>query len=90
MQFFLHEIVARIMAIYLCVDCYRFLRNALAERKIAYVNDSAVDWLLVDWSKMSIQRDTAPIQYWTTIVLRAIGFAACIVIAIFGWYQPTT
>lgn len=77
MQFFLHEIFARVVAIYLCVDCYRVLRNALAERKIAYINDSTMDWLLFDWSKISIQRDTAPIQYWTTIGLRAVGFAAC-------------
>ncbi len=34
MQFFLYEIVARIVAIYLCVDCYRKLRNGLVERKI--------------------------------------------------------
>jgi hypothetical protein len=34
MQFFLYEIVARIVAIYLCVDCHRKLRNGLVERKI--------------------------------------------------------
>lgn len=88
MQFFFHEIVARVVAIYLCVDGYQVLKGAVAERKIGYFNDSAVDWLLVDWSRVSIQRDTAPIQYWTTYVLRAIGLAACVVIAIFGWYQP--
>ena len=36
MQFFLYEIVAGIVAIYLCFDCSRKLRNGLVERKIAF------------------------------------------------------
>jgi hypothetical protein len=36
MQFFLYEIVARIVAIYLCVDCSGRLWRGLVERKIAY------------------------------------------------------
>ena len=39
MQFFLYEIVARIVAIYLCVDCSRKLWHGLVERKIAYFNN---------------------------------------------------
>jgi hypothetical protein len=42
MQLFLYEVVARIVAIYLCVDCWRKLRNGLAERKIAYYNTRLV------------------------------------------------
>ncbi len=38
MQFFLYEIVTRIVAIYLCVDCSRKLWCGLVERKIAYFN----------------------------------------------------
>jgi len=33
MQFFLYEVVARIVAIYLCVDCSRRLWYGLVERK---------------------------------------------------------
>jgi hypothetical protein len=44
MRFFLYEIVARIVAIYLCFDCSRKLRNGLVERKIAYFNDNFLDW----------------------------------------------
>jgi len=33
MQFFLYEIVARIVAIYLCFDCSHKLRYGLVERK---------------------------------------------------------
>jgi hypothetical protein len=36
MQFFLYEIVARIVAIYLCVYSIRKVRSGLVERKITY------------------------------------------------------
>ena len=90
MQFFLHEIIARIVAIYLCVDCGCKLRNGFVDRKIAYFNDDFIDWLLVDWSKIIIHRDSAPIRYWITIGLWIISLVACLVVAIFGWWQPNT
>jgi hypothetical protein len=46
MQFFLYEIVARIVAIYLCFDCYRKPRHGLAERKIASFSSDPVNWFL--------------------------------------------
>jgi hypothetical protein len=88
MQFFLYEIVARIVAIYFCVDCSRTLWSGLVERKTAYFNTDLIDWLLVDWSKMIIHRDAAPIRYWITIGLRTIALVGCLVVAIFGWWQP--
>jgi hypothetical protein len=88
MHFFLYEIVARIVAIYLCIDCSRKLWRGLVERKIAYFNDDFIDWLLVDWSKVITLRDTTPIRYWIQIGLRAIGLAGCCFVAIFGWWQP--
>ena len=90
MQFFLYEIVARVVAIYLCVDCWRIIRNGLVERKIAYINDDFIDWLLIDWSNWFIDRDAAPVRYWITIGLRIIGLVRCLVVAIFGWLQPNT
>jgi hypothetical protein len=42
MQFFLYEIVARIVAIYLCVYCSRKLWYGLAERKIAPTEGGAL------------------------------------------------
>jgi hypothetical protein len=45
MQFFLYEIVARIVAIYLCVDCSRTLWRGLVERKIRSFNPEFLDWL---------------------------------------------
>jgi hypothetical protein len=61
MRFFLYEIVARIVAIYLFVDYSRKLWHGLVERKIGYVVRDGdflsllLDW--VDWSKLVIYRD---------------------------------
>jgi hypothetical protein len=83
MQFFLYEIVARIVAIYLCVDCSRKLWYGLVERKIAYYR---LDW----WSNLFAHRDAAPVQYWIQIGIRIIILVACFFVAIFGWWQPNT
>ena len=85
MQFFLYEIVARIVAIYLCVDCSRKLWHGLAERKITYFNDN-----FLDWSNWVAHRDATPVQYWIQIGIQTIALVACLVVAIFGWLQPNT
>ena len=46
MQFFFYEIVARIVAIYLFIDCCRKLCYGLNERKIAYFNPDFLNWFL--------------------------------------------
>jgi hypothetical protein len=58
MQFFLYEIVARIIAFYLLVDTSRQLRRGLAERKIRYFNSN-----LLSWSTWIADRDATPVQY---------------------------
>jgi len=83
MRFFLYEIVARIVAIYLCFDCSRKLRNGLAERKIAYFHGN-----FLDWSNWVADRDAAPVQYWIQIGFQIIILVACLFVAIFGWWQP--
>ena len=90
MQFFLYEIVARIVAIYLCVYCSRKLWDGLVERKIAYFNDDFIGWLLLDWSKVVAHRDATPIRYWILIGLRITCVAGCLGVAIFGWWHPNT
>jgi hypothetical protein len=88
MQFFLYEVVARIVAIYLCVDCSRKLWHGLAERKIAYFNPDVLNWFL-DWSNWAADRDAAPVAYWIQIGIRIITLVACVFVAICGW-QPST
>ena len=88
MRFFLYEIVARIVAIYLCVDCSRKLWHGLVERKIAYFNDDFLDGLLIDWSKWVAHREAAPVRYWIQIGLRITMLVACLFVAIFGWWHP--
>jgi hypothetical protein len=93
MQFFLYEIVARIVAIYLCVDCYRKLRDGLAERKIASYSSDPVNWILDAFMDPSIhvaQRDTAPVRYWIVMGLQAFALVGCLGVAIFGWWHPNT
>jgi hypothetical protein len=91
MQFFLYEIVARVVAIYLCVDCYRKLRHGFAERKIMAYSSDPVNWVLDSFQDPSIRvahRDDAPIRYWTVMGLQMIALVACVVVAIFGWFHP--
>ena len=91
MQFFFYEIVARIVAIYLCVDCYRRIRNGLVERTIAYYsNGDLLVWLIFDSSRWVSHRDTTPVRYWIQIGLHMIALVACLVVAIFGWWPPNT
>ena len=93
MQFFLYEIVARVVAVYLCVDCYRKLRDGLAERKIASSSSDPVNWILDAFMNPSIhvaQRDTAPVRYWIVMGLQMTAMAGCCVVAIFGWWHPNS
>jgi|HubBroStandDraft_5_1064220.scaffolds.fasta_scaffold1063143_1 hypothetical protein len=85
MHFFLYEIVARIVALYLLIDTIHELRDGLAERKIRYWNPS-----LVNWRRDIAERDTAPVIYWIQIGFRVIALVACFLLTIFGWWQPGT
>ena len=90
MQFFLNEIVARIVAICLCAYCGRILWHGLVERKIAYFNDDILDGFLIDWSKVIAHRDATPVRYWIQIGLQIFIVVGCFFVAIFGWWQPNT
>jgi hypothetical protein len=83
MQFFLYEVVARVVAIYLFVDCSRTLWHGLVERKIAFFNSD-----LLDWSNRVAHRDATPVQYWIQIAIPISILVACLFVAIFGWWRP--
>jgi len=91
MQFFLYEIVARAVAIYLCVSCGRKLWYGFVERKIECFNPdligSFLTWLI---NQSVVYRDTTPVRYWIEIGLQIFILAACLVVAIFGWWHPNT
>jgi hypothetical protein len=94
MQFFFYEVVARIVAIYLGVDCIRKLQSGLVERKITSffhctdILDLVFDGLL-GWPSQVFHRDTAPVRYWMEMGHQAVAFLACLVVAIFGWWHPS-
>jgi hypothetical protein len=90
MQFFLYEIVARIVAIWVGYSCGRTLWNGLTERKIQYYNDDFIDGLFVDWSKVIADRERTPVRYWLQIVLWTFAVLGCLGVAIFGWWHPNS
>ena len=86
MRLFLYEVVARIVAIYLCYDCGRRIWHGLVERKITLINTDLLDW----WTPSQVlDRDTAPVRYWLIMGTQAFAMLACLVVAIIGW-QPKT
>jgi hypothetical protein len=93
MQFFLHEIVARVVAIYLFVDGSRALWIALAERKTWFLYYDVIDRLsLMDRffrvPEWTVNRDSAPFRFWFLISGQVFTLIACLVMAIFGWWTP--
>jgi hypothetical protein len=92
MQFFLYEIVARVVAIYLCVDCCRRIKSGFVEGKIEYTsNGDLLDWLMIfDRSRWVAYRDTTPVRYWIQIGFQMIALVACLGVAILGWWHPNT
>jgi hypothetical protein len=88
LQFFLTEIVARLVAVYLCVDSIQILRRSFAERKIEYVESDWMTWLVRgDWVA---DRDATPIFYWMQICSHITAVTVCTVVAIFGWWVRET
>jgi len=87
LEFFLYEVLARVVAIYFLIDTSRVLWLGLTQRKTAVQNYLFMDmfWRLPDWSA---ERNTAPWQYWWLISGHVFILACCLVIAIFGWYVP--
>jgi hypothetical protein len=93
MQFLLYEVVARIVAVYLCVECYRELQNGLVERKITIFSADFMNWILdsfLDESIKVVHRDTAPVRYWIQIGIQLSLVVGCLGVAIFGWWHPNT
>jgi hypothetical protein len=88
MQFFLDEIVARVVAIYLFIDCRRIIKDGLAEGKIRSFNPDLLDWSR--WSNSLVYKDVSPIMYWFQIGIRAFTLMGCLEVAIFGWWRPAS
>jgi hypothetical protein len=89
LQFFLTEIVARAIAVYLCFDSIGILQRAFAERRIEYVETALIS-ILLGSSNWIAQRDTMPLRFWGLAAGHVMTVAACVVVAIFGWWVPDT
>ena len=91
MQFFLYEIVARIVAIYLCVYLIRKVRSGLVKRKITYLlyGTDFLDLLLLDRSRWVAHRDDTPVRYWIQMGIHIQMLVGCLIVAILGWWHPS-
>ena len=94
MQFFFYEVVARIVAISLCVDCIRKVQSGIVERKItSFLHSTGIlAWVadgLLGWPSQVFRRDTAPIRYWMEMGHQTVAFLGCLAVAIHGWWHPS-
>jgi hypothetical protein len=83
MEFFLYDVLARIVAIYFVYDCSRKIWDASHEKKITVVNSE-----FFGWSNRDAHRDEAPIQYWWQISKEVSSLALSLYVAIFGLRPP--
>ena len=81
MHFFLTEILARGVAAWLAVDCFRKLQGGLRDGRIAIYNPDLLDW----FSYAPADRKTGPVGFWIQMALQAMLLASCVAVAIFGW-----
>ena len=87
MTFLFTQVVARGVAIFLCVDCWRTLRIAIREGKIIDRRRDLIV-MLFDPGMVVLDRDKTPAQYWLYVSIEGVTFLACIVVVIFGWWIP--
>ena len=93
MHFFLYEIAARLLALYVCVDCLRTLHAGYLEGKIRsfHHNSSLLDLLFDPWLPRPVyERGTAPVRYWMEMSVQAFLFLCGVVMVIFGWVSSST
>jgi hypothetical protein len=82
-QFFLTQIVARIVAAYLAYDCLRTVRRALAEGNIRWFNSD-----LLNWSTTYANRRREPYQFWFQVGFQVFLMFVCAIVVLFGWIRP--
>ncbi len=82
MQFFLREVVAKLVAAYLCYDCLHTVRRALAEGNIRWFNSD-----LLNWSTQHVNRVREPYQFWFQVGVQTIIMVGCVVVVLFGWLR---
>lgn len=89
MHFFLYEIAARILAVYLLIESVRTLRRAVAKGKIRYHSSHWFDFFF-DWSERIIDRNTSPFWYWLQFCAQIATVGGCLFVLVFGWHVART
>lgn len=83
MEFFLYDVLARIVAMYFVYDCGRKVWHAFHEKKITLIDSE-----FFGWSNRDADRDEAPIQFWWQISKEFSSLALSLYVAIFGLRLP--
>ncbi|MCB1539913.1 MAG: hypothetical protein KDJ25_03390 [Rhodoblastus sp.] len=81
MDFFLTQILARLVGGYLAYDCARSVWCGLRNGKIRLFQSGYVVW----WPVQEVERDAAPLLFWIQIAIQTFLFFPCLVFAIVGW-----
>jgi hypothetical protein len=90
MQFFLYEILARIVAAYFGFDSGRKIWIGLIERRITYslATGDLMDMFFPAPRELVFERDIEPVRYWIIVGGQIIFVFGCLVIVVHGWFRP--
>jgi len=84
MEFFLTEILARLVGAFMAFDCVHMIWAGLRDGKIRAFQTS----FLNIWPNWEIDRQEWPVMFWIQIGIQAFFFFPCLLIAILGWNLP--
>lgn len=84
MDFFLTEILARVVGAALAFDCAWMIRGGLRDGRIAAFRMG----FLSRWPNWIVDRREWPVMFWIQMGIQAVFFLPCLLIAILGWNLP--
>ena len=84
MDFFLTEILARLVGAVLAFDCVQMIWAGLRDGKIRAFRMA----FLSRWPNWEVERREWPVMFWIQIGIQAFFFFPCLLIAILGWNLP--
>lgn len=84
MDFFLTEILARVVGAALAFDCARMVWIGLRDGRIRAFSTSFMN----PWPNWIVDRREWPVMFWIQMGIQAFFFLPCLLIAILGWNLP--
>lgn len=84
MDFFLTEILARILGAALAFDCVQAIWGGLRDGSIPAFRMA----FMSRWSDWVVDRREWPLMFWIQMGIQAFFFFPCLLIAVLGWNLP--